>query len=107
MARLADEKVEFNTHTVCTVIAASGGYPEDYEKNKVIKGLDTVGGNSLVFHAGTKQVGNEVLSNGGRVLAVTSFGDTILDAVAASNHALERITYDKKYYRRDIGYEFK
>ena len=105
--KLAEEKVEFNTHTVCTVIAASGGYPEDYEKNKVIKGLDTVGGNTIVFHAGTKQVGNEVLSNGGRVLAVTSYGDTISDAVAASNHALEHITYEKKYYRKDIGYEFK
>jgi phosphoribosylamine--glycine ligase len=105
--RLAGEVIEFNEHTVCTVIAASGGYPEDYAKNKVIKGLDTVGGNSIVFHSGTKQVGSEVLSNGGRVLAVTSYGDTIADAVAKSNQTLEHINYDKKYYRKDIGYEFK
>ena len=104
---LAHEQVEFNEHTVCTVIAASGGYPEEYEKNKVIKGLETVGGTTIVFHAGTRQVGNDVLSNGGRVLAVTSYGDTIADAVVKSNHALEHISYDKKYYRKDIGYEFK
>lgn len=104
---LANEVIEFNEHPVCTVVAASGGYPEDYEKNKKITGLDGIGGNTIVFHAGTKQVGNDVLTNGGRVLAVTSYGDTITDAVAKSNAALEKISYEKKYYRRDIGYEFK
>ncbi len=104
---LSQEKAEFNEHTVCTVIAASGGYPEDYEKNKKITGLNSAGGDTIVFHAGTRQSGQDVFTNGGRVLAVTSFGDSIGDAVAKSNTALEKIQYEKKYYRRDIGYEFK
>ena len=103
---LSQEKAEFNEHTVCTVIAASDGYPEDYEKNKKITGLDAAGGDTIVFHAGTRQSGQDVFTNGGRVLAVTSFGDSIADAVAKSNATLEKIQYEKKYYRRDIGYEF-
>ncbi len=104
---LSQEKAQFNEHTACTVIAASGGYPEDYEKNKKITGLETAGGDTIVFHAGTRQSGQDVFTNGGRVLAVTSFGNSISDAVAKSNTALEKIQYERKYYRRDIGYEFK
>lgn len=85
-----------------TVVLVSGGYPEDYEKGKVVSGLDNSEG-SHVFHAGTKQEGDKVVTSGGRVFAVTSFGNTIEEAVAKSFKNAEKITYDKKYYRKDIG----
>ena len=80
----------------------SGGYPEDYEKNKVITGLDKTK-DSIVFHAGTKNENGNVVTNGGRVIAITSFGDTIEEAVTKSFKNAEIISYDKKYYRKDIG----
>ena len=80
----------------------SGGYPEDYEKNKVVTGIDANEG-SHVFHSGTKQEGDKVLTSGGRVFAVTSFGNSIQDAVNKSFKNAEKITFDKKYYRKDIG----
>jgi len=82
----------------------SGGYPESYEKNKEIKGLDTIE-NSIVFHAGTKLENDKVLTNGGRVLAVTSFGDTIEEALKTSYQNIEKIHFDKMNYRKDIGFD--
>lgn len=90
------------SQTATTVVLVSGGYPEDYEKGKVVSGLEKVEG-SQVFHAGTKQDGDKVVTSGGRVFAVTSFGNSIKEAVATSFSNAEKITYDKKYYRRDIG----
>ena len=104
---LADQKVVFKDSASCTIIAASGGYPEGYDKNKIITGLPEASKDTIVFHAGTKLVGNDILSNGGRVLAVTSYGKDITDAVTKSNAVMEQISFDKKYYRRDIGYEFQ
>lgn len=87
-----------------TVVLVSGGYPEDYEKGKVVHDLEKVDAHqSHVFHAGTIQKDNNVLTNGGRVFAVTSFGQSIEEAVAKSFKAAEIINYDKKYYRTDIG----
>lgn len=103
---LANETIDIDKRAAATVIVASGGYPEDYEKGKEITGLETVR-DSIVFHAGTKADGNKVLTNGGRVLAVTSIADNILTAVKRSNASIEKINFDKKYYRKDIGYEFK
>lgn len=88
--------------TATTVVLVSGGYPEDYEKGKVVSGLDKVEG-SHVFHAGTKQDGDKVLTSGGRVFAVTSFGNSIQEAVSKSFQNADKISYDKKYYRKDIG----
>jgi phosphoribosylamine--glycine ligase len=85
-----------------TVVMVSGGYPENFEKGKVIHGLDEAK-ESLVFHSGTKEVGDDVLTNGGRVFAVTSFGRSIEDAVRKSFASADKIKYDKKYFRRDIG----
>lgn len=98
------DKKSFETvnETATTVVIVSGGYPEDYEKNKVVTGLDNNEG-SHVFHAGTKQDGDNVLTSGGRVFAVTSFGTSIQDAVSKSFKNAEKITFDKKYYRKDIG----
>ncbi len=88
-----------------TVFLVSGGYPGDYVKGKEISGLDQVEG-SVVFHAGTKAADGKVLTDGGRVLAVTSFGETIQAAVAKSLENADRIAFDGKYFRRDIGWEF-
>ena len=103
---LEKEIIEIDERAAATVIVASGGYPNDYEKGKEISGLNEVG-DSMVFHAGTKQEGDKVLTNGGRVLAVTSYGKDIHEAVSKSNAAIEKINFEEKYYRRDIGYEFK
>jgi len=87
-----------------TVVLVSGGYPEDYEKGKVVSGFENVDSHeSHVFHSGTSQKDNEVLTNGGRVFAITSFGKTIEEAVAKSFKAADTLSYDKKYYRNDIG----
>ncbi len=104
---VAEEKLdkitlEVDDRIATTVVMVSGGYPEDYEKNKVVSGLDkTI--DSIVFHAGTKADGDKVLTSGGRVFAVTSFGNSIEEAVNKSFKNAELIAYDKKYYRKDIG----
>ena len=92
--------------TAATVMLVSGGYPEKYEKGKVINDLSDVEG-SIVFHAGTKQEKDAVLTNGGRVLAVTSFGKDIEDALAKSFTNAKKIKFEKKYYRKDIGFDLK
>ena len=88
-----------------TVMMVSGGYPGDYTKGMVIGGLkNTVG--SLVFHAGTTQRGTDVLTNGGRVIAVTSLGSNIKEALGKSYDNAKLIDFEGKYYRNDIGWEF-
>ena len=103
---LQNEVIEIDERAAATVIVASGGYPENYEKGKEISGLDTVK-DSIVFHAGTKSENGKILTNGGRVLAVTSFGKNIQEAVATSNTSIEKIQFEGKYFRKDIGFEFK
>jgi phosphoribosylamine--glycine ligase len=106
--KLNDAKIEFDKRACTTVVAASGGYPCDYKKNFEIDGFENLKGNdeTIVFHAGTKKVNNVIVTNGGRVLAVTSFGKDIPDAMNKSKKVLEQIHFDGMYYRRDIGYEF-
>lgn len=100
--KLNEIKLEIDEQTATTVVMVSGGYPEEYEKNKPVSGLDKTK-DSIVFHAGTKADGEKVLTSGGRVFALTSFGNTIEEAVAKSFKNAEIISYDKKYYRKDIG----
>ncbi|MDD3108526.1 MAG: phosphoribosylglycinamide synthetase C domain-containing protein, partial [Alistipes sp.] len=95
-------ELKITPKTATTVVCVSGGYPGDYEKGKKISGLSQAS-ESLIFHAGTALKGDQVLTAGGRVLAVTSFGEGILDAVAKSYQVIEQIHYDGKYCRRDIG----
>ncbi len=85
-----------------TVVLVSGGYPEDYEKGKLVKGLDAIK-ESQVFHSGTQLKGDDVITNGGRVFAVTSFSNNIKGAVDKSMKAAQQVQYDGKYYRKDIG----
>ena len=90
--------------TAATVMLVSGGYPESYEKNKEITGFDAVE-ESIVFHAGTAFKENKVVSNGGRVMAVTSFGDTIEEALEKSYKSIDAIHFNKMNYRKDIGFD--
>ena len=106
--RLHEIKIETDNRYAAAVVAVSGGYPGDFEKGKSIHGLnEEVLENSLVFQAGTMQQGDGVITNGGRVLVVTSFGDTITEAAEQSNYMMEQLDFEGMYYRSDIGYEFK
>ena len=104
--RIKDYKIEFNDKYACCVVLASGGYPGTYEKGKVIKGLDNVGSDCLVFHAGTKfSDNNDVVTSGGRVLSVVGLSsDSLKDAIEKSYVNVDKIHFNKKYFRRDIGY---
>ncbi len=107
-AELHAVSLDTHTQTAATVVAVSGGYPGEYATGKVIKGLDLPSGeHSVVFHAGTKQDGDEMLTSGGRVLAITSFGNDIEEATERSYHLLGKLHYEGMFFRKDIGYEFK
>ena len=101
---LHTKTIEFVDESACTVMLVSGGYPESYEKGKVIYGLDKVEG-SIVFHAGTTNKNNEVVTNGGRVLAMTSFGSDFKEALKKSYQNIEKICFDKMNFRKDIGFD--
>ena len=92
--------------TAVTVMLVSGGYPEAYEKGKVMIGFQDCE-DSILFHAGTKQEGDDVVTNGGRVLAITSYGRDMKTALAKSFANAEKINFEKKYYRRDIGFDLQ
>lgn len=95
--------LEINPQVAVCVMMVAKGYPESYPKGDVIKGIDSVC-DSLVFHAGTKMnAENQVVANGGRVICVTSFADNLQDALAKSYSSVEKIEWENKYYRRDIG----
>ena len=103
---LADVPFAVREEAAATVFLVSGGYPGLYERGKVITGLDDVVG-STVFHAGTKQDDAGIVTDGGRVLAVTSLAADIQQAVALSLENAERIQFEGRYFRKDIGWEFK
>jgi phosphoribosylamine--glycine ligase len=102
--KLKKHKPDISSQTVCTVIMAAGGYPGNYEKGKEIRNLEKVE-NSIVFHAGTRLSEGKVLTNGGRVLAVSSYGNTKTEALARTYRNTDLIDFEKKYFRRDIGYD--
>ncbi len=102
--RLGQENLETNPETAATLMMVSGGYPEAYEKEKEISGLDQVE-DSLVFHAGTKLDQGKLLTAGGRVLAITSFGKDHKEALSKSYANARRIQFDKAYYRKDLGFD--
>jgi phosphoribosylamine--glycine ligase len=99
-----DLPLDHDPRSCAAVMLVSGGYPEAYEKGKSITAIEKVE-DSIVFHAGTKQVGEEIVTNGGRVIAVSSYGDDTTEAVAISMKNAAIITFDKKNYRKDIGFD--
>lgn len=99
---LSERDVQFDPRTAVAVMMVSGGYPGAYEKGKTIFGIPTVN-DSIVFHAGTSADGPEITTNGGRVLAVTSFGKDIETAHARAYDNIGKISFDGAYYRKDIG----
>jgi phosphoribosylamine--glycine ligase len=99
---LSERDVQFSEHCASTVMMVSGGYPSTYQKGKIIYGLNAVT-DALVFHAGTTSDGPQVVTNGGRVLAVTSFGKTLEQALERSYAGIAKISYENAYFRRDIG----
>jgi phosphoribosylamine--glycine ligase len=104
--RLAEVKVEWDLRAAACVVLAAAGYPGAYEKGKVIHGLEALRGwqDGTVFHAGTVQRDDVIVTNGGRVLGVTALGATVRDAVAEAYHGVKQIHWDGINYRRDIGY---
>jgi phosphoribosylamine--glycine ligase len=82
----------------------SGGYPEEYEKGKIISGIEKIH-DALVFHAGTKTENGAIVTNGGRVLAITSFGNDFSEAIKKSYQNIAKLHFDKMYFRKDIGFD--
>ncbi|MGI8582109.1 MAG: phosphoribosylamine--glycine ligase [Chitinophagaceae bacterium] len=113
---LNKEKINIDQRCAATIVAVSGGYPGVYHINKPInlgflenpesiKTIEADGG-IMVFHAGTKKSGEEIVTNGGRVLAVSALSDTLAEAIELSKNILGQIYFEDMYYRDDIGYEF-
>jgi phosphoribosylamine--glycine ligase len=100
----SEKDLEITEEVATTVMLVSGGYPEAYKKGKEITGIEEVRG-SIVFHAGTKKEREVVKTNGGRVIALTSFGENMNDALKKSFDSAEKIAFEGKYFRRDIGFD--
>ncbi|WP_435414259.1 phosphoribosylamine--glycine ligase [Polaribacter aestuariivivens] len=101
---LEDKLFQVTPKTATTVMLVSGGYPESYEKNKEITGLENIK-ESTVFHAGTTLKDSKVVTSGGRVMAITSFGSTIEEALEKSYRSIDEIHFDKMNFRKDIGFD--
>ncbi len=101
---LHEKELVISPKTAVTVVVVAGGYPGSYDKGKVIKYLDTVQ-DSVLFHSGTRLEGDKVLTNGGRVLAVSSIADTMDEALVLSYATTKKIFFDKMYFRSDIGFD--
>lgn len=103
---LDTKTLEIDNRFATTVMMVSGGYPGDYVSGKTISGLNNIEG-SIVFHAGTKLDGEQVVTAGGRVLAITSYGQTMDEALSKSYRNINNIKFDNSYYRKDIGFDLK
>lgn len=97
-------KLEIDRRTAVTIMLVSGGYPGDYEKNKEIKNMDSVK-DSLIFHAGTDYTNGKLITSGGRVMAVTTLAEDMSTALEICKANADRILFDEKYYRKDIGFD--
>jgi phosphoribosylamine--glycine ligase len=104
--KLDQEQCEISPMHAATVMLVSGGYPEAYQKGKLIQGLELLE-NCLVFHAGTRTDDGQLLSNGGRVMAITALGHTLTEALSTAKQNVQKIRFDQSYFRTDIGWEFE
>jgi phosphoribosylamine--glycine ligase len=104
--KLNEITLEIDQRSATTIMVVSGGYPEEFEKGKIISGFSEVK-DSIVFHAGTKFENDTVVSNGGRVLTVTSYGNNFKEAIKKSYQNIAKLQFDKMYFRRDIGNDLK
>ncbi|MBN2778259.1 MAG: phosphoribosylamine--glycine ligase [Bacteroidales bacterium] len=105
-SKLRDIIPEYHSDAAATVMLVSGGYPEDYQKGKKIQGLD-IQNQSVVFHAGTTLKDDDIFTNGGRVLAVSSYGLDIFKALEKSYNTAKQISFENMYYRKDLGFDLK
>ncbi len=96
--------IEIEERAATTIMLVSGGYPEAYEKGKEITGTNTVD-DSILFHAGAQIKDNKIVTSGGRVMAITSYGNTYQEAIKKSYQNIEKLHFDKMYYRKDIGFD--
>ena len=101
---LRDIDIEIDERAATTIMLVSGGYPEAYEKGKEIKGLELIS-DAIPFHAGAQLDNGKIVTSGGRVLAITSYGETYQEAIKKSYQNIEKLHFDKMYYRRDIGFD--
>ena len=102
--KLDEKTLEIDSQSAATIMVVSGGYPEEYVNGKLISGIETVT-DSNVFHAGTKAENGQIISNGGRVLAVTSLGTNFEEAIKKSYQSIDKLHFDTMYFRRDIGFD--
>lgn len=101
---LSDQQFTIDSRSATTVMCVAGGYPEAYDKGMKISGLEEVDG-SIVFHAGTAVKDGTVVTNGGRVMAVTSYGNDFKQALKKSYQNIDKLNFDRMYYRTDIGFD--
>jgi phosphoribosylamine---glycine ligase len=101
---LNEVSIEIDERSATTIMVVSGGYPEDYEKGFEISGLENIE-DSIAFHAGTTLKDGKVITNGGRVIAVTSFGESFQEAIKKSYQNINKLHFDKMYFRKDIGFD--
>jgi len=103
--KLEDLEIKWKNISACNIALASGGYPGDYEKGKIILGIDEAETQTdiVVFHAGTKNKSGQIVTNGGRVLGVSATGNSLEEALAKAYKAIEKISFEGMQYRKDIG----
>jgi len=104
--KLSDYKLIISNQVASTVIMVSGGYPEEYEKGKIINGLADFS-NVVIFHSGTKRIGSSIVTAGGRVLALTALSDTMAESLSKSYKVANKVNFEGKYFRKDIGNDLK
>jgi phosphoribosylamine--glycine ligase len=103
---LRTKSIEIDSRSAATVMLVSGGYPGSYEKGKIIGGLDQIE-DSIAFHAGTSSKNGHICTDGGRVIAISSYGQNMNEALARSYKNAEKITFDGMYYRKDLGFDLQ